>query len=195
MLFRALTALVALPGTSSPLFCRSRARMQRVSIGGARADGRGMSRLAVALIAFVAGGTAALIVLCVAFRAAPGVIMADDMVNALAAAADRPLRRFPRGGVVYVKSAVGPTLLETLRPRYPFLGLRPYAERPDDDCTESGRPGASCERDDFLKLEVLSAPTHGTLLVAVGTARTFGQVLLVSVFGHWRVLIERWYAV
>lgn len=169
--------------------------MQRVTIGGARADGRSMSRLAVALIAFVAGSAAALILLCAAFRTAPGVIMADDMVSALAAAADRPLRRFPRGGVVYVKSTVGPLLLETLRPRYPSLGLRPYAERPDDECAERDRLGAPCERDDFLKLEVLSAPTRGTLLVAVGTARTFGQVLLVGVFGHWRVLIERWYAV
>jgi hypothetical protein len=153
-----------------------------------------VSRLVVAIIAFAAGGALALIALCVAFRAAPGVIMADDMVNALAAAADRPLRRFPRGAVVYVKSSVGPTLLETLQPRYPSLGLRPYAERPNDKCAER-EPGAPCERDDFLKLEVLSAPTRGTLLVAVGTSSTFGQVLLVSVLGHWRVLIERWYAV
>jgi hypothetical protein len=149
----------------------------------------------VAIIAFGAGGALALIALCVAFRAAPGVIMADDMVNALAAAADRPLRRFPRGAAVYVKSPVGPTLLETLRPSYPFLSLRPYAERPNDKCAERDPRGAPCERDDFLKLEVLSAPTRGTLLVAVGTSSTFGQVFLVSVLGHWRVLIERWYAV
>ena len=69
------------------------------------------------------------------------------------------------------------------------------AERPADDCAEREPPTTSCERDDFLKLEVLSAATRGTLLVAVGTSRTYGQVLVVSVFGHWRVLIERWYTV
>jgi len=146
------------------------------------------------LIAFVAGAATVLAALAVAFRTAPGVILADDMVSALVAAAERPLLRFPRGTVVYVKSAVGPLLLETLRPRYPSLSLRPYAERPADGCAERDLP-APCERDDFLKLEVLSAPTRGTLLVAVGTSRTFGQMMLVSVLGHWHVLIERWYAV
>ena len=152
-------------------------------------------RIRLAVIAFLAGGATVLIALGVAFHTAPGVILADDMVGALVAAAERPLLRFPRGATVYVKSAVGPVLLETLRPRYPALVLRPYAARPADDCPASDRPGTSCERDDFLKLEVLSAPTRGTLLVAVGTSRTYGEVLLVSVLGHWRVLIGRWYAV
>jgi hypothetical protein len=147
------------------------------------------------LIAFVVGAATVLVALAVAFRTAPGVILADDMVGALVAAAERPLLRFPRGAVVYVKSAVGPLLLETLRPRHPSLSLRPYAERPPDSCADRDPPSAQCERDDFVKLEVLSAPTPGTLLVAVGTSKTFGQVLLVSVLGHWRVLIERWYAV
>jgi hypothetical protein len=147
------------------------------------------------LIAFVTGAATVLVALAVAFRTAPGVILADDMVNAQVVAAERPLLRFPRGAVVYIKSAVGPLLLESLRPRYPSLSLRPYAERPPDRCADRDRPSVPCERDDFLKLEVLSAPTRGTLLVAVGTSRTFGQLLLVSVLGHWRVLIERWYAV
>jgi hypothetical protein len=94
-----------------------------------------------------------------------------------------------------VKSALGPVLLDALRPRYPSLTLRPYAERPPDDCAAAHASSTSCERDDFLKLEVLSAPTRGTLLVAVGTASHFGQVLLVSALGRWHVLIERWYAV
>ena len=152
-------------------------------------------RIRLAVIAFLAGGATALLALGVAFRTAPGVILADDMVGALVAAAERPLLRFPRGAVVYVKSAVGPLLLETLSPRYPALSLRPYVERPADSCAERDPPGTPCERDDYLMLEVLSAPTRGTLLVAVGTSRTFGQVLLVSVLGHWRVLSERWYAV
>jgi hypothetical protein len=159
------------------------------------AAGASARRVGLAVMAFLAGGATALIALGVAFRAAPGVILADDMVSALVAAAERPLLRFPRGATVYVKSAVGPVLLETLSPRYPALSLRPYAARPADDCAARDPPGTPCERDDFLKLEVLSAPTRGTLLVAVGTSRSFGQVLLVSVFGHWRVLIERWYAV
>ena len=147
------------------------------------------------LIAFVTGAAAVWVALAVAFRTAPGVILADDMVSSLVAAAERPLLRFPRGAVVYVKSAVGPLLLESLRPQYPFLSLRPYPERPPDSCADRDPPSVPCERDDFVKLEVLSAPTRGTLLVAVGTSRTFGQVLLVSVLGHWQVLIERWYAV
>jgi hypothetical protein len=158
------------------------------------APGARGSRVRLALLAFIAGGAVALLVLGAAFRAAPGVILADDMLSALVAAAERPLLRFPRGTDVYVKSAVGPMLLDRLRPRHPALNLRPYAERPADACAERGPP-TPCERDDFLKLEVLSAPTRGTLLVAVGTSRTFGQLLLVSILGHWHVLIERWYTV
>ena len=118
-----------------------------------------------------------LLVLCLMFRTAPGVIMADDMVQALAVAADRPLSQFPRGSVVYVKSSVGPLLIETLRPRHPSLDLRLYSERPEDACTERGTPASPCERNernDFLKLELLSSPTRGTLLVAVGSATAFG---------------------
>ena len=157
--------------------------------------GASARRVGLALIAFLVGAATALLALGVAFRTAPGVILADDMLSALVAAAERPLLRFPHGAVVYVKSAVGPALLETLRPRYPALTLRPYAERPADNCPDRDPPSTPCERDDFLKLEVLSAPTRATLLVAVGTSRTFGQVLLVSVLGHWRVLIGRYYAV
>jgi hypothetical protein len=148
--------------------------------------------------AFAAGVAAVLLVQYLMFRTAPGVIMADDMVRALAAAADRPLARFPRGSVVYVKSSVGPLLIETLRPRYPRLSLRPYSERPEDVCTGPGSAASRCERNernDFLKLELLSAPTRGTLLVAVGTATAFGQVLLISVFGQWHVLTERSYEI
>jgi hypothetical protein len=162
---------------------------------GGRTPGGRASRVRLAVIAFLAGAAAALLAFGVAFRTAPGVILADDMVSAQVAAAERPLQRFPRGAVVYVKSAVGPLVLDTLRPRYPALNLRPYAERPADNCAERDPPSAPCERDDFLKLEVLSAPTRGTLLVAVGTSSTFGQVLLVSVLGRWHVVIERWYAV
>ena len=148
--------------------------------------------------AFAAGVAAALFVLYLMFRTAPGIIMADDMVRALAAAADRPLSHFPRGSVVYVKSSVGPLLIETLRPRYPLLNLQPYSERPEDVCTGEGSPVSPCERNernDFLKLELLSAPTRGTRLVAVGTAGAFGQVLLIGVFGRWHVLTERWYEI
>ena len=147
---------------------------------------------------FVAGAAAALLVLYLMFRTAPGVIMADDVVRALAVAADRPLAQFPRGSVVYLKSSVGPLLIETLRPKYPLLDLRPYSERPEEVCTGRGSAASQCERNernDFLKLELLSSPTRGTLLVAVGTATAFGQVLLISVFGQWRELTERWYVI
>ena len=148
--------------------------------------------------AFAAGAASALLVLYLMFRTAPGVIMADDMVHALAVAAERPLAQFQRGSIVYVKSSLGPLLIETLRPRYPWLNLRPYSERPEETCAERGSPAPHCgrdERNDFLKLELLSSTTRGTLLVAVGTASAYGQVLLVSVFGQWRVLAERWYEI
>ena len=63
----------------------------------------------------------------------------------------------------------------------------------DPLCAEHDPPTHQCERDDFVKLEVLSAPTSGTLLVAVGTSRAFGQSLLVKVLGQWHVLIDRSY--
>ena len=152
-----------------------------------------MGRLSIAFLAFVAGIAAALLALGVAFRVTPGIIMADDMAGAMVAAAAQPLSGFPRGSVVYVKSSLGPVLLDRLAPRHPALTLRPYAERPPDECAERAAPVYRCERDDFLKLEVLSSPTSGTLLVAVGTSRAFGQSLLLKVLGQWHVLLVRSY--
>jgi hypothetical protein len=124
--------------------------------------------------------------------------MADDMVDALTAVANDPLSNFSKGSVVYVKSSVGPILLEKLQATHPSLRLISYSERPADDaCAPHGNSIATgpCERNDFLKLEVLSAPTRGTMLVAVGTANTFGQVLLLKLLGRWRVLVKRSYVV
>ena len=164
-----------------------------------RSESRGaerrFSRAAIALSAFITGAATVLLALYVMVRAAPGVIMADDMVDASVIAADRPLSRYPRGSVVYVKSSVGPMLLEALRHKHPALTLRPYSERAENRCHDPDPPSSACERDDYLKLEVLSAPTRGTLLIAIGTSNTFGQMLLIDVFGHWHVLIERSYAV
>jgi hypothetical protein len=150
-------------------------------------------RVATPAIAFVAGGATVLLALGLAWRAAPGVVLADDMAEALEIVAATPLSAFPRGSVVYLKSALGPVLLERLQPRYPSLTLRSYSERPPPGCAGRDSPAAPCEHDDFLKLEVLSAPTRGTLLVAVGTARAYGQVLLVRFLGRWRVLLQRSY--
>jgi hypothetical protein len=152
-----------------------------------------MSRLGIALLSFAAGIAATLLALGVAFRVTPGIIMADDMAGALVAAAAQPLDRFPRGSVIYVKSSLGPVLIDKLAPRHPALRLRPYAERPPDACAERDPPVYPCERDDFVKLEVLSSPTSATLLVAIGTSRAFGQSLLVKMLGQWHVLIGRSY--
>ena len=105
------------------------------------------------------------------------------MVDALVVASDTPLSQFPRGSVVYVKNSVGPLLFEKLQPRYPAITLKSYSERPES------------ARTDFVKLEVLSAPTQGTMLVAVGTAHAFGQVLLLKFLGKWRVIVDRSYVV
>jgi hypothetical protein len=142
-----------------------------------------MIRLGVLVGAFIAGAVAAAAALYIALGTAPGVIMADDMVDALLVASDAPLSGFSRGSVVYVKSSVGPLLFEKLQPRYPTLTLRSYSERPE---------GA---RADFVKLEVLSSPTRGTILVAVGTSNAFGQLLLLKFLGKWRVIVDRWYVV
>jgi hypothetical protein len=154
-----------------------------------------MIRAGVVVGAFTAGAATAMLALYIALRTAPGVIMANDMLEALTVVADRPLSRFASGSVVYVKSALGPLLLEQLRLKHPSLRVMPYSERPEDDCIARERGVASCQRDDFVKLEVLSSPARATMLVAVGTSRTFGQVLLLQFLGRWRVLIDRTYAV
>jgi hypothetical protein len=156
-----------------------------------------MSRLGILVSAFLAGVAAALLALYVALRTAPGVIMADDMVDALLAVADTPLREFPRDSIVYVQSPVGEVLLEKLQPRYPFLRLMSYSARPEENGCETA-PDArrvTCKHDDFVKLEVLSSPTRGTMLVAVGTGRAFGQVLLLRFLGRWRVIVYRSYMI
>src|SRR5437763_9319993 len=148
--------------------------------------------------AFVAGGAVALLGLYVALRTAAGVIMAADMVDGMVVVADSPLSRFPRVSVVYVKSSVGPMLLEKLQPKNPSLRLMSYWARPEDNGCKADRSSLAttpCERDDFVKLEVLSSPTRGTMLVAVGTSTTFGQLLLLKLLGRWRVIVDRSYVV
>jgi hypothetical protein len=157
-----------------------------------------MVRAAVPISAFVAGAATALLVLYVALRTAPGVIMADDMIEALTVVANGSLTQFPKGSVVYVKSAVGTSLLDRLQSAHPSLRLMSFSERPADTaCVPRGTSISTgpCERNDFLKLEVLSAPTRGTMLVAVGTSNTFGQVLLLKLWAKWRVLVTRAYVV
>jgi len=153
-----------------------------------------MVRAAVPISAFVAGVATAFLALYVALCTAPGVIMADDMVDALTVVANGSLNQFPRNSVVYIKSSVGTSLLEKLQATHPSLRLRSFSERPvDNGCaaTASATPMAPCERNDYLKLEVLSAPTQRTMLVAVGTSNAFGQLWLIKVWGQWRVLVRR----
>ena len=154
-----------------------------------------VSRATTATIAFAAGMATVLLALSLMFHTAPGVILADDMLPALAVAADRPLKHFPPGSLVYVKSALGPMFLETLHSRHPSLTLRPYSERVAEACADRGAALSNCERDDYLKLEVLSSPTRGSLLIAMGTSKAFGQMLLIHLLGHWCVLMERTYPV
>ena len=154
-----------------------------------------MIRTGVVVSAFVAGAVTTLLVLYLALWTAPGVIMTDDMLEALTVVSDTPLSRFPSGSVVYVKSALGPLLLERLRRKHPSLTLMSYSERPEDDCVAHAQGSSSCQRDDFVKLEVLSSPAYATMLVAVGTSRSLGQVVLLHFLGRWRVLIDRTFAV
>jgi hypothetical protein len=157
-----------------------------------------MARAVVPISAFVAGAATALLTLYVALSTAPGVIMADDMVDALTVVANGSLSHFSKGSVVYVKSSVGTSLIDKLQASHPSLRLMSFSERPADNGCAAGassNPMAQCERNDFLKLEALSAPTRGTMLVAVGTSSTFGQVLLLKLWGRWRVLMQRTYVV
>ena len=153
-----------------------------------------MPRVGVLIGTFVAGVAAALLALYAALRAAPGIVEADDAVDALAAVADPSLARFPNGSVVYVKALAGPGLFEKLQAKHPSLRFKSFSERPEDNgCKPNGNliATAPCERNDFVKLEVLSAPTPKTMLVAFGTSNTFGQVLLLKFWGRWRVLVDR----
>ena len=147
-----------------------------------------MARFGILIASFVAGVAAALLALYVALRFAPDTIMADDMVDALAVAADAPLSQFTPGSAVYIKTDIGPALLDKLAPRYPSLRLLLYSLRPEESGCAPGQT-VPCQRNDFLKLEVLTAPTHRTMLVAFGTSRTFGQVLLLKFGGHWRIVV------
>jgi hypothetical protein len=151
-------------------------------------------RLGILIASFVAGVAVALLAIYIALRFAPDTIMADDMVDALAVAADAPLSQFTPGSAVYVKTAIGPALLDKLAPRYPSLRLLLYSLRPEDSGCIPGQTVA-CQRNDFLKLEVLTAPTHRTMLVAFGTSNTFGQALLLKFRGHWRIVVESYHVV
>ena len=145
----------------------------------------------------MAGVAATLLAICIALRFAPGTIMADDMVDAVSVVASGPLAHFPGGSTVYIKTDLGPALLDRLQPQYPSLKLLSYSLRPEDgDCTsgQSVPPARLCERNDFIRLEVLTSPTHRTMLVAFATFDTFGQVFLVKLWGHWRVLVDRTHA-
>ena len=153
-----------------------------------------MVRAGVLIVAFIAGVATAMLALYVALHAAPAVIMVDDMGDALAAAAEPSLSRFPGGSVIYVKSSLGENFLERLQSSHRSLKLMPFSARPENKgCNpdEDAIPVAPCERDDFIKLEVLAAPTPRTMLVTFATSNTFGQVLLLKFWGRWQVLVDR----
>lgn len=154
-----------------------------------------MARAAILASAFAAGAATAVLGLYAALRLAPGLVTAEDMRDALVVAADSALTGFHSGAVVYVKTAGGPAVLEALQGRHPSLRLKPFSERPEEDCVRApDASAASCARDDFLKLEVLAAPAARSLLIALASQGRFGQVLLVKFWGRWRILVERSYA-
>jgi len=156
-----------------------------------------VTRVVTPITAFIVGVAATLLALYIALRFAPDSIMADDMVDALSVVASAPLAHFPRGSTVYIKTDLGPALLERLHSQYPSLRLLSYSLRPEDsDCTSgrSATPARPCERNDFIKLEALTAPTHRTMLVAFATFDSFGQVFLIKLWGRWRVLVDRTHA-
>ena len=102
------------------------------------------------------------------------------------------------GAWILGRNMFGPVLLEKLQPKYPSLRLMSYSARPEDNGCKADRSSLAttpCERDDFVKLEVLSSPTRGTMLVAVGTSTRFGQLLLLKLLGRWRVIVDRSYVV
>jgi hypothetical protein len=156
-------------------------------------------RVGTLIAAFIAGVAAALLLIYVALRFAPDTIMADDMVDALTVVADAPLSKFPPGSAVYIKTDIGPVLLDKLQRKYPSLRILSYSLRPEDSgcaLSQTAVPTRPCERNDFLKLEALTSQTRRTMLVAFGTSNTFGQVLLLKFWGHWRVLVvNRYYVV
>ena len=157
-----------------------------------------MARAVVLIGVFVAGVAAALLALYVALSTAPDVVLAADMMDPLTVVADGSLQRFPSGSVVYVKSPIGPVLLDKLQSTHQSLKLMSFSARPEDHGCAAERnsiPSVPCERDDFLKLEALSSPTRRTMLVAFHTSNTFGQVLLLKFWGRWRVLVNRSYTV
>ena len=100
-----------------------------------------MARFGILIASFVAGVAAALLAIYVALRFAPDTIMADDMVDALAVAADAPLSQFTPGSAVYIKTDIGPALLEKLAPRYPSLRLLLYSLRPEESGCAPGQTG------------------------------------------------------
>ena len=155
---------------------------------------RPMPRAGVLIGTFVAGVATALLALYVALCTAPGIVEANDVADALAVVAGPSLARFRTGSVVYVKALAGPDLFGKLQSTHPSLRFKSFSERPEDKgCESTGDsvPMAPCERDDFVKLEVLVAPTPRTMLVAFGTSNTYGQVLLVKLWGRWRMLVDR----
>jgi len=123
-----------------------------------------MSRASTATIAFAAGMATVLLALSLMFHTTPGVILADDMLPALSVAADRPLKHFPPGSRVYVKSALGPMFLEALRSRYPSLTLRPYSERTERPCAD-GDPARDFRHYVDMNVEAEALGFHSTFLV------------------------------
>jgi hypothetical protein len=153
-----------------------------------------VTRFGIPVSWFVAGVAVALLAIYIALRFAPDTIMADDMVDASSVAAAAALSQFTPGSTVYIKTDIGPALLEKLTPRYPSLRLLSYSLRPEDGGCTSAQT-VLCKRNNFLKLEVLTAPTHRTMLVAFGTSNAFGQVLLFKLWGHWRIVVASYHVV
>jgi hypothetical protein len=104
--------------------------------------------------------------LYVMFARCPGRQPADDIAGALVIAADRPPSRFPRGSVVYVKARSAPCFSKHFASNIlpSPCGL---TGRTEDRCADRDRL-SGCERDSYLKLEVLSSPTRGSCSLPLG---------------------------
>ncbi len=161
-----------------------------------------MRRLGVLIGTFIAGVAAALLALYLWLETPHEMVAVDpnDIADALALVVRPSLSRFSAGAVIYVKSGLGPVLTLKLQHDYPTLEFRPWASRPEDLGCKSYAPHAlavsPCERNDFIKTEVLPFPSLPTRALAVSTQtyNTDGQYVLFKVLGCWRVILERTFA-
>lgn len=153
------------------------------------------------VLPFLAGSGATLLLFWLSIRADPYFMDGPEVSSVTHAVIVELLaNQMPVGSErLYLDAYLEKDEMQDLRRIYPSLQILPWSERPKDVGCESDMPDvivlAPCQRDDFLKVDVVSFPLWRTAIVGVGTFNSGGQLFMINALGRWRIIKKSGYVI